>query len=122
MARPCHASSLPATPSDGRGWRASPAVGSAGPSVGPTVELCDRIETVQSRLADLSALELRPTARVTLDIELSRVQAAFSDMRQDALDARDLTSAIPSAVSATASTTWPSLSRISARPHVLATR
>jgi hypothetical protein len=59
-------------------------------SVGPSVELCERIEIVQSRLTALSALELRPTARVTLDIELSRVQAGFSDMRQDALDARDL--------------------------------
>ena len=63
-----------------------PRSGAPDPSVGPSVELCERIETVQSRLADLSALELRPTARVTLDIELSRVQAAFSDMRQDALD------------------------------------
>jgi hypothetical protein len=60
------------------------------PSTGPPPELCDRIGTVQSRLSELAALELRPTARVTLDIELSRVQAAFSDMRQDVLDARGL--------------------------------
>jgi hypothetical protein len=66
------------------------AVGSADPSAGPPIELCERIETVQSRLAELSALELRPTARVTLDIELARVQAAFSDMRQDALSAPEL--------------------------------
>jgi hypothetical protein len=44
----------------------------------------------QARLAALAALELRPTAEVTLDIELSRVQAGFSDMRQDALAAREL--------------------------------
>ena len=84
------APSLPVAPVPTFAGGELPAVGSAGPSLGPSVELCDRIETVQSRLADLSALELRPTARVTLDIELSRVEAAFSDMRQDALDARDL--------------------------------
>jgi hypothetical protein len=60
------------------------------PSTGPSAELCERIGTVQTRLAELAALELRPTARVTLDIELSRVQAAFSDMRQDVLDASGL--------------------------------
>ena len=60
------------------------------PSTGPSPELCGRIGTVQARLAELAALELRPTARVTLDIELSRVQAAFSDMGQNVLDASGL--------------------------------
>jgi hypothetical protein len=63
---------------------------SPGASISPEVELCESIQVVQSRLATLSALELRPTARVTLDIELSRVQAGFTDLRQDALDTREL--------------------------------
>ena len=66
------------------------ALGSPGPSSDPTATLCQQVETVQSRLAELAALELRPTAKVTLDIDLSRVQAGFSDMRQDILEARGL--------------------------------
>ena len=69
------------------GAASSPA---SGEPVGPSGRLCDRIGTVQARLSELAALELRPTARVTLDIELSRVQAAFSDMRQGVLDSRGL--------------------------------
>jgi hypothetical protein len=72
-------------PGDGRTAIASP-----GPSAGPSAEICERIAIVASRLATLAALELRPTAEVTLDIELSRVQAGFSDMSQDALAAREL--------------------------------
>jgi hypothetical protein len=70
-------------------------VGSADPSVAAALELCDRIAVLRSRLAALTGLELRPTARVTLDIELSRVQAGFSDMRQAASDARELDLAEP---------------------------
>src|SRR5262245_51326156 len=62
---------------------------SPGPSSDPTAALCPQLATVQARLTQLAALELRPTARVSLDIELSRVQAAFSDMRLDANDAGD---------------------------------
>ena len=65
------------------------ALGSTDPPLAPAVELCERIDVVRSRLTALSDLELRPTARVTLDIELSRVQAGFSDMRQAASDARE---------------------------------
>jgi hypothetical protein len=68
----------------------SSAVGSGGTSRDPTANLCEGLAEVQSRLSVLAALELRPTARVTLDIELSRVQVSFSELRQDALDARDL--------------------------------
>jgi hypothetical protein len=64
-------------------------IGSAGPSTDPASRLCEGLAAVQSRLAVLAALELRPTARVTLDIELSRVQVSFSEMRQDALATRE---------------------------------
>jgi hypothetical protein len=80
------ASPMP-VPSPGGGVTAE---SSPAPPVGPSPELCDRIGAVQARLSELAALELRPTARVTLDIELSRVQAAFSDMRQAVLDSRGL--------------------------------
>ena len=62
---------------------------SPGPSTDPFAALCPQLANVQARLTQLAALELRPTARVSLDIELSRVQAAFSDMRQDATDTDD---------------------------------
>jgi hypothetical protein len=62
---------------------------SPGPSTDPLAALCPQLATIQARLTQLAALELRPTARVSLDIELSRVQAAFSDMRQDATDTDD---------------------------------
>jgi hypothetical protein len=68
----------------------TPPIGSVGPSTDPTAKLCEGIAAVGSRLSVLAALELRPTARVTLDIELSRVQVSFSELREDALDAREL--------------------------------
>ncbi len=66
------------------------ASGSAEPAGGPSAELCAQFGTVRTRLAALAALELRPTARTTLDIELSRVEVAYSDLRTDVLDAPDL--------------------------------
>jgi hypothetical protein len=64
--------------------------GSAEPADGPSAEVCGHFANVRTRLAGLAALELRPTARTTLDIELSRVQVAFADLREDVLAAPDL--------------------------------
>jgi hypothetical protein len=82
---PAFGSPSPETP----GPAASAAAGGA-PAGGVTPELCEGFETVRMRLGTLAALELRPTAKVTLDIELSRVQVAFSDLRDEIQAARDL--------------------------------
>jgi hypothetical protein len=71
---------------------------SAGPSTGPDVvavaatpgqasgepgdALCRSVATVDERIASLRAVELRLPNRVALDIELSKLQAAFGELRQ----------------------------------------
>jgi hypothetical protein len=51
------------------------------------VDLCLTIGTIEERLAALRAVELRLPNRVALDIELAKLQAAFSELRQADLGA-----------------------------------
>ncbi len=46
------------------------------------VRLCVTVDTLDTRLAGLTAIELRLPNRVALEIELGKVQAAFSELRQ----------------------------------------
>jgi hypothetical protein len=52
------------------------------PSGEVAVDLCSTIANVEVRLAALRAVELRLPNRVALDIELAKLQAAFSELRQ----------------------------------------
>ncbi len=67
--------------------------GVAAATVGPMasgdvgVDLCLSIANVEERLAALRAVELRLPNRVALDIELAKLQAAFSELRQVELGA-----------------------------------
>jgi hypothetical protein len=48
----------------------------------PDKDLCRIVAVVEERIAALSAVELRLPNRVALDIELSKLQAAFVELRQ----------------------------------------
>ena len=61
------------------------AAGTLGPSPDTAAVLCERIGFVQSGLARVQAVELRPTAKTSLDIEFGRVDSAFSQLRQTEL-------------------------------------
>ena len=63
--------------------------GSPEPSPDTAAVLCENIRLVQAGLARVQAVELRPTAKTSLDIEFGRVDSAFSQLRQTDLgDAR----------------------------------
>jgi hypothetical protein len=49
---------------------------------GASVSICEHVATVEERLAALEAVELRLPNRVALDIELGKLQAAFTELRQ----------------------------------------
>jgi len=51
-------------------------------SIDPGVALCAHVATLAERMAGLQAVELRLANRVALDIELGKMQAAYSDLRQ----------------------------------------
>jgi len=53
---------------------------SGSPDVG--VRLCARVRRVEDRLAGLSAVPLRISNRVALEIELGNLEAAYSELRQ----------------------------------------
>jgi hypothetical protein len=46
------------------------------------VSLCEQVGAVESRTAALRAVELRLPNRVALDIELGKLQAAFSELAE----------------------------------------
>jgi len=52
------------------------------PSGDVGVDLCLTVANVEERLAAFRAVELRLPNRVALDIELAKLQAAFSELRQ----------------------------------------
>ena len=47
-----------------------------------SVGLCEHVLRIEQQLASLNAVELRLPNRVALEIELGKVQAAFSELRQ----------------------------------------
>jgi hypothetical protein len=63
---------------------ASPAPDTAqpAPTIGDGTSLCEQIGAVGSRIAALRAVELRLPNRVALDIELGKLQAAFTELSQ----------------------------------------
>ncbi len=84
----------PGRPSPGATGGASPtlppeALASLDPGASgdPRVDLCTRLATARERVAALRTVELRLTNRVALDIELGKVEAAFSELESTDLDA-----------------------------------
>ncbi|MFV2063212.1 MAG: hypothetical protein ACC726_06825 [Chloroflexota bacterium] len=60
------------------------AVETVGPADSPDfgVRLCSNIQRVGDRLASLNAVGLRTSNRVALEIELGKLEAAYSELRQ----------------------------------------
>jgi hypothetical protein len=69
--------------------------GSPEPSPDVAAVLCERIGFVQAGLARVQAVELRATAKTSLDIEFGRVDSAFSELRQTEMGEGRVTLAAP---------------------------
>lgn len=59
------------------------------PAADPEGEMCQHLAEMETRLASLQSVELRLPNRVALDIELDKLQAAFGELADVDLGARE---------------------------------
>ncbi len=59
------------------------------PTADPEGEMCQRLGEMETRLAALQAVELKLPNRTTLEIELDKLQAAYSELEDVDLGARE---------------------------------